>query len=141
MMDHVFGCGEYLVAGGNWRESRQKRWDYICNTCTKVQTSQRHRGTYRARAIAAFRRGLSRGALAPEGVDAISFYPVAKDAMLFQKHGYIIHLDHIIPVAAGGCQCPSNIQSLGYDQHMQKNKAESVWVWLHKQVYGDNGAY
>ena len=103
------GCGEELVAGDNWRESRQKRYDYICTTCTNIQASKKSRGTYVARAIAAFKKGLSRGAVAPESVSAVSFYPVAKDAMLFQKHGYVIHLDHIIPVAAAGRRWPGSL--------------------------------
>ena len=135
------GCGEELIPDVNWNKSRQKRYDYICTRCKSSDESKRARGTYRARANAAYNKGIRRGAVAPEGVSAVSFYPVAKDAMLFQKYGYVIHLDHIIPVAAAGCQCPSNLQSLGFDQHMQKSREDRRWVWLHNEVYGDNGAY
>ena len=134
-------CTEELTPDVNWNRSRQKRYDYICTSCKSAVEKKRVQGTYVARAAAAFNKGLRRGAVAPEGVSAVSFYPVAKDAMLFQKHGYVIHLDHIIPVAAAGCQCPSNLQSLGFDQHMQKSREDRRWVWLHNEVYGDNGAY
>ena len=34
------------------------------------------------------------------------------------------HVDHIIPVAQGGCSCPANLQVLSREQHLAKTAKE-----------------
>ncbi len=34
------------------------------------------------------------------------------------------HIDHIIPIADGGCSCPSNLQVLSREEHLAKTAKE-----------------
>lgn len=128
-------CSAELVVGTNWRPSRAKRYDNQCNACGRKGERERQ-PPYKRLAINSMKRATRRGAYIPNGITPSDFNNVAIDTVLFRKHGYDPHVDHIIPIAAGGCHCPSNVQMLPSVNHVQKSRAEKVWLWLHAEVFG-----
>jgi 5-methylcytosine-specific restriction endonuclease McrA len=54
------------------------------------------------------------------------FRPMAEELVAKRKaHPEIeFHIDHIIPVAEGGCNCPANLQILSKEQHLTKTARE-----------------
>lgn len=126
-------CDETLVVGSNWRPSRVKKYDYTCNRCGG-STDPVYK---KARKI--FARGKWRQPGEQiDGITARFFKGIAYDFWLHKKHlPNDYHVDHIIPLASGGCNCPGNTQLMTAAAHREKTKAEAVWVWLHKEVYGD----
>ena len=127
----------------NTTPSRVKRYDWICSACHKARLLEydEHINSDRVKKKAKRlrRRAAERGA--PPMALSRDFEPIAKESLeLVKIQGYQVDVDHIIPISAGGCNCPSNLQVLSIEEHRHKTtKVDPVWLWLHEQTYPSQG--
>jgi 5-methylcytosine-specific restriction endonuclease McrA len=117
-------CGNKQLKS-EYHPSRQARYDWVCSPCqTKrlrsYKTTAEHKAAKRIN-----ERGSRRGAF-DVGCGTRDFRHVAAELVAKRKAdpSQDWHVDHIIPVAHGGCSCPSNLQVLSREEHLAKTAKE-----------------
>ena len=125
-------CGTRLILDKNFLWSRQKRYDYICHDCNLDQI-RNYKSSIDTPVNRRLKKLTQRGKLRCE---KSALLPIVKEAEQQKLDtGITHHIDHIIPVGAGGCTCPSNLQVLLPSDHYAKSVTDKVWLWLHKQTF------